>query len=80
MAPSESRFKSQRADNRTLGDEAIESFCQRTARAWRLGRKGIDDGIVVCLAMKGKRVRIELGIGMNRPRFVVAKGQVSSNV
>jgi uncharacterized protein len=50
----------------TLGKETIESFCIRTAKAWRLGRKGIDDGIVVCLAMKERRVRIELGIGMNR--------------
>jgi uncharacterized protein len=50
----------------TLGDETIESFCLRVAKVWRLGRKGIDDGIVICLAMKEKRVRIELGIGMNR--------------
>jgi uncharacterized protein len=50
----------------TLRDEDIESFCLRTAKAWRLGRKGIDDGIVVCLAMKERRVRIELGLGMNR--------------
>lgn len=50
----------------TVADEAIESFCLRTAKAWRLGRKGVDDGIVVCLAMKERRVRIELGIGMNR--------------
>jgi uncharacterized protein len=50
----------------TLAGEAIESFCLRTEKAWRLGRKGIDDGIVICLAMKERRVRIELGIGMNR--------------
>lgn len=50
----------------TLGDEAIESFCLRTANVWRLGRKGIDDGILVCLAVKERQVRIELGIGMNR--------------
>jgi uncharacterized membrane protein YgcG len=50
----------------TLAGEAIESFCLRTAKAWRLGRKGIDDGVVVCMAMKEKSVRIELGIGINR--------------
>ena len=50
----------------TVADEAIESFCLRVAKAWRLGRKGIDDGIVVCLAINDKLVRIELGIGMNR--------------
>jgi uncharacterized membrane protein YgcG len=50
----------------TLRDETIESFCLRVANVWRLGRKGIDDGIVVCLAIEERRVRIELGIGMER--------------
>jgi uncharacterized protein len=50
----------------TVRSEAIESFCLRTAKAWRLGRKGIDDGIVVCLAINDRLVRIELGIGINR--------------
>jgi uncharacterized protein len=50
----------------TLADESIESFCLRAANTWRLGRKGIDDGILVCLAMKEKRIRIELGLGMAR--------------
>jgi uncharacterized protein len=50
----------------TLGDETIESFCLRTSNKWGLGRKGIDDGILVCMAMKERRVRISLGIGMER--------------
>ena len=49
-----------------LADESIESFCLRAANTWHLGRKGIDDGILVCLAMKEKRVRIDLGLGMAR--------------
>jgi len=49
-----------------MGDETIESFCLRTANAWALGRKGIHDGALVCMAMKERMVRIELGIGMNR--------------
>lgn len=50
----------------TLEGEAIEGFCLRTANTWRLGREGVDDGIVVCMAMKERAVRIELGIGINR--------------
>jgi uncharacterized protein len=50
----------------TLGDETIESFCLRTLNKWGLGRKGIDDGILVCMAMKERRVRVELGLGMGR--------------
>jgi hypothetical protein len=43
-----------------------ESFCLRTFNKWGLGRKGIDDGILICMAMKERRVRIELGFGMER--------------
>lgn len=50
----------------TLGDESIESFCLRAANSWHLGRKGIDDGMLVCLAMKERQVRIELGLGTAR--------------
>jgi uncharacterized protein len=50
----------------TLGGEAIDRFCLRTANTWHMGRKGINDRILVCLAMKEKQVRIELGLGMER--------------
>jgi uncharacterized protein len=50
----------------TLGDEPIETFSLRTFNAWGLGFKGVDNGILVTLAMKEKRVRIELGKGMQR--------------
>jgi uncharacterized protein len=50
----------------TVGDETIESFCLRAANKWGLGRKDIDDGILVCLAPNERQVRIELGTGMNR--------------
>jgi uncharacterized protein len=50
----------------TLGGETIEAFSLRTANAWGLGIKGVDDGILVTLAMKERRVRVELGKGMER--------------
>jgi uncharacterized protein len=50
----------------TLEGEPIESFCLRTLKAWRLGRKGVDDGILVCLVPNERQVRIELGTGTNR--------------
>ena len=50
----------------SLGEERIEAFSLRTANAWGLGNKGFDDGILVTLAMKERRARIELGKGMQR--------------
>lgn len=50
----------------SLGEEGIEAFSLRTANAWGRGNKGVDDGILVTLAMKERRARIELGKGMQR--------------
>jgi uncharacterized protein len=50
----------------TLGDEKIEAFSLRTCNAWGIGQKAVDDGICVTLAMKERRVRVELGKGMER--------------
>ena len=49
-----------------LDGETIEAFSLRTANAWGLGNKGFDDGILVTLAMRERRVRSELGKGMQR--------------
>lgn len=50
----------------SLSGETIESFSLRVANAWGIGRKGIDDGILVTVAPNDRRVRIELGCGMER--------------
>jgi uncharacterized protein len=50
----------------TLSGESIESFSLRVANAWSLGQKGLDNGILVTLAMKERSVRIELGLGMEK--------------
>lgn len=47
----------------SLGGETIEAFSLRTANAWGLGRKGIDNGILIVLAADEGKVRIELGSG-----------------
>ena len=47
-----------------LSGETIESFSLRVASSWQLGHRGFDNGILVALAMKERRIRIELGSGM----------------
>ena len=44
--------------------EAIESSPLRVARAWGLGRAGIDDGLLVTVAAGEHRIRIEVGSGL----------------
>jgi len=48
----------------TIGDETIEEFTGRVTDEWKLGRKGVDDGVLFAVAMKERRVRIHTGRGV----------------
>jgi uncharacterized protein len=44
--------------------EAIEQFSLRVAEAWQIGRGKTDDGVVVVVAKDDRRMRIEVGYGL----------------
>lgn len=44
--------------------ETIESYTIRVAEAWKLGHKGKDDGLLLLIAKNDRRVRIEVGYGL----------------
>ncbi len=44
--------------------EAIEQYSIRVVDAWKLGRKGIDDGVLLLFAMQDRVMRIEVGRGL----------------
>lgn len=48
----------------TTQPEEIEQFGIRVAESWRLGRKGVDDGAILIVAKNDRRVRIEVGYGL----------------
>ncbi|BBA37127.1 hypothetical conserved protein [Methylocaldum marinum] len=48
----------------TTEPETIEQYSIRVADAWKLGRKGIDDGVLILLAKQDRTVRIEVGRGL----------------
>lgn len=48
----------------SLDGEAIEDFSIRVAEAWKIGTKGRDDGVLVTVAVKDRRFRIEVGGGL----------------
>ncbi|MDE2305518.1 MAG: YgcG family protein [Gammaproteobacteria bacterium] len=48
----------------TTQPEDIEQFGIRVAEAWKLGRKGVDDGAILLVAKNDRRVRIEVGYGL----------------
>ncbi|NDC39059.1 MAG: YgcG family protein, partial [Proteobacteria bacterium] len=48
----------------TTQPEAIEQYSIRVVDAWKLGRKGIDDGVLLLVAKNDRTVRIEVGRGL----------------
>ncbi len=48
----------------TTQPESIEEFGIRVAEAWKLGRKGIDDGVLLLIAKDDHRLRLEVGYGL----------------
>lgn len=48
----------------TTQPEVIEQYGIRVADAWKLGRKGIDDGAILIVALNDRKLRIEVGRGL----------------
>jgi uncharacterized protein len=48
----------------SLEGEPIESFSHQTAVKWGLGQKGKDNGVLITVAVKDRKYRLEVGYGL----------------
>ena len=48
----------------TTQPETIEDYSLRVVEKWKLGRKGVDDGVLLVIAKKDRKMRIEVGYGL----------------
>jgi uncharacterized protein len=48
----------------TTFPDPIESYSIRVADAWKIGRKGVSDGILVVVAKSDRAMRLEVGYGL----------------
>src|SRR4030081_1945390 len=48
----------------TTQPETIEQYSLRVAEAWKIGRKKIDDGAILVVAKNDRKLRIEVGYGL----------------
>jgi uncharacterized protein len=49
---------------RTSGDDTVENFAVRAFEAWKLGRAGVDDGLALFVLVDDRKVRLEVGYGL----------------
>lgn len=64
----------------SLEGEAIESFSMRVAERWQLGTRGKDNGVLVVVARDDRRMRIEVGGGVEGGLTDAQSGRIIRNI
>jgi uncharacterized protein len=48
----------------TTQPETIDQYAVRVQESWKLGRKGVDDGVLLVVAKNDRKLRFEIGYGL----------------
>jgi Beta-propeller domains of methanol dehydrogenase type len=60
----------------TTGEDSIEDYAVRAFEQWKLGRKGVDDGVLLVIAKQDRALRIEVGYGLEGTITDVQAGRI----
>ena len=63
----------------SLEGEPFEPFAHRVATTWKLGQKGTDNGVLLLVALKERKVRIEVGYGLEGTLTDAKSAQIIRN-
>ncbi len=60
----------------TLEGETLEDFSIKVAEAWRIGQKKIDNGVILLIAKQERKIRIEVGRGLEGKLTDLVSGRI----
>ena len=60
----------------TLAGDNLEEFSIKVAESWKIGQKGVDNGVILLIAMQEKKVRIEVGRGLEGKLTDLVSGRI----
>jgi uncharacterized protein len=60
----------------SIEGDALESFSIRVAEAWRIGQKGKDNGVILLVAKKERKTRLEVGRGLEGKLTDLTAGRI----
>src|SRR3990167_3168179 len=63
----------------SLEGEPLEEYSHRVATTWKLGQKGTDNGALLLVALKERKVRIEVGYGLEGALTDAKSAQIIRN-
>jgi len=64
----------------SLDGDPIEDYSMRVVNTWKLGRKGVDDGVLLLVAKNDRKLRIEVGYGLEDELTDLQAGRIIRNV
>jgi uncharacterized protein len=64
----------------SLEGDPIEDFSLRVAETWKLGRAGVDDGVLFVVARDDRRMRIEVGYGLEAELTDLEAGRILDEI
>ena len=64
----------------SIGPETIEEFAGRVTDQWQLGRKGVDDGVLLAVAKQERKIRIQTGRGVQGSLTDVLSKRIAQDI
>lgn len=64
----------------SLEGDDLERFSIRTVEQWKLGKKGEDNGALLLIAVAEKKIRIEVGYGLESTLTDMQSGSIIRNI
>ncbi|MFH0729100.1 MAG: TPM domain-containing protein [Pseudomonadota bacterium] len=64
----------------SLGGMAIEEFAIHVAEQWKIGRKGLDNGAILVISRKDRKLRIEVGYGLEGKLTDLVAGRIIRDI
>jgi uncharacterized protein len=64
----------------SLDGDPLEDFSLRVVETWELGRKGVDDGVLLLVARDDRKMRIEVGYGLEGRLTDLQSGRILNNI
>jgi uncharacterized protein len=64
----------------SLEGDPLEDFSLRVVETWELGRQGVDDGLLLLVARDDRKMRIEVGYGLEGSLTDLESGRILNNI
>ena len=64
----------------SLEGESLEAYSLQVVEQWKIGQKGYDNGALLLIAKKERKIRIEVGYGLEGTLTDIKAGQIIRNV